>query len=222
MLNASLNLVTDATAEPVTVAEAKTYLRIESDITEHDAMIGSLISSARRIGEAVQHRELAAKTWRLSLDAFPPCSSLRPMYPFPYAERQWIRPYQVAPSALAIPLLDPLVSVDSVTYKTFDGTVVTLVEDTGYIVDSDKHPGVILPPYGASWPGDDLWPSSAVQIEFQAGYTPEQCPAEVKTGILMLVVQGYDSPQPFMDEKFAGELPFSVSALFGSDPIYKF
>lgn len=219
MQNASLNLVTDATVEPVSVAEAKAYLRIESGMTDHDTLIGSLISSARRVAEAVCHREIARKTWRLSLDRFPPFTSMQP-FPLPYVERAFATPWQG--SALAIPLLDPLVSVDTFTYRKSDGSTVTMVANTDYLVDSDKHPGVVVPPYNSSWPGADLWPSSAVKIEFKAGYLPAECPAEVKNGILMLVVQNYDAPEPFMDAKFAGELPFSVSALFGSDALYKF
>lgn len=219
MQNASLNLVADSALvdEPLSVADAKVYLAVDG--TEHDAMIGLLIVAARRVAESVCHRELSVKTWRLSLDSFPPMPAWSPLYPLPYAERQYATSQA---SALAIPLLDPLISVDTFAYKAADGTSVTMVEDTDYIVDADKHPGIVVPPTDGSWPSADLWPSSAVTIEFHAGYTPKACPSEVKQGIAMLVAQWYDARVPFNDEKFKGELPFSVSALLGSDALYKF
>lgn len=61
--------------EPLTVAEAKSYLRVETG--DDDAVIASLIAAARSHVEAITRRALIAQTWRTVLDAWPPDGRLR-------------------------------------------------------------------------------------------------------------------------------------------------
>lgn len=61
--------------EPLTVAEAKSYLRVETD--DDDAVIASLIAAARSHVEAITRRALIAQTWRTVLDGWPPDGRLR-------------------------------------------------------------------------------------------------------------------------------------------------
>lgn len=56
-------------AEPITLAEARTFLRVDHD-TE-DALIGSLITAARATVEALTRRALIDQSWRLIRDAWP-------------------------------------------------------------------------------------------------------------------------------------------------------
>jgi len=55
--------------EPVTLAEAKAFCRIDAD--DDDALVAALIASARLHVEAMTGRALVEQTWRLSLTCAP-------------------------------------------------------------------------------------------------------------------------------------------------------
>jgi uncharacterized phiE125 gp8 family phage protein len=65
----SASLLTPPAAEPWTVAEAKAFLRVETD--DDDALIGSLIAAARSQIEAQARCALLTQTWRIVRDAWP-------------------------------------------------------------------------------------------------------------------------------------------------------
>ncbi|RAI44097.1 head-tail connector protein [Rhodoplanes roseus] len=62
-------LLAGPASEPLTLAEAKAYLRLDHD--DDDALIAALITSARRLVETATRRALIAQTWRLVRDAWP-------------------------------------------------------------------------------------------------------------------------------------------------------
>lgn len=68
-------LLSTPALEPVSVAEAKSYLRVETG--DDDAVIASLIAAARSHVEAMTRRAMIAQTWRTVLDAWPPDGRLR-------------------------------------------------------------------------------------------------------------------------------------------------
>ena len=55
--------------EPVSLAEAKAYLRVEHD--DEDALIANLIEAARGYVEMATKRALIAQTWRFVYNAWP-------------------------------------------------------------------------------------------------------------------------------------------------------
>ena len=62
-------LLTGPAVEPVTLAEAKAYLRVEHD--DDDDVIAALIAGARVHVEAQTRRALITQSWRLVRDAWP-------------------------------------------------------------------------------------------------------------------------------------------------------
>jgi uncharacterized phiE125 gp8 family phage protein len=62
-------LLTPPAAEPITLADAKAYLRVEHD--DDDVVIAALISGARSHVEAHTRCALVTQTWRLVRDAWP-------------------------------------------------------------------------------------------------------------------------------------------------------
>jgi uncharacterized phiE125 gp8 family phage protein len=62
-------LLTAPAIEPVSLDEAKAYLRVET--SDDDDVIGALISGSRIHVEAQTRRALITQSWRITLDAWP-------------------------------------------------------------------------------------------------------------------------------------------------------
>src|SRR6185295_19907165 len=62
-------LLTGPAVEPVTLAEAKLFLRVEHD--DDDDLIAALVAGSRIHVEAQTRRALITQTWRLTRDAWP-------------------------------------------------------------------------------------------------------------------------------------------------------
>ncbi len=74
-------LMTPPAIEPVSLIEAKTWLRIDG--AEEDGLITTLIAAARLMVEAASGRMLIDQGWRLVMDAWPVDGRLRlPLAPF--------------------------------------------------------------------------------------------------------------------------------------------
>src|SRR5690554_1355221 len=133
--------VTQPAEEPVTLNEAKLYLRV--DATDEDALISSLVVSAREHVEGFQGRSLVTQTWRLSLDRFP------------------------RGRVICLPR-PPLRSVENITYVAPDGSQQTL-DASLYNVDVASEPGRVILKEDQAWPEVADVPG-AVQVEYAAGY----------------------------------------------------
>jgi len=109
-----LRLVTAPSAEPVSLATVKTFLRV--DASDEDAMITSLAKAAREHGENLSRRAFITQTWDMTLDAWPIGLRLRVYRP-------------------------PLQSITSVKYLDSDNIEHTW---TDYTVDTRNEPGMII------------------------------------------------------------------------------
>lgn len=69
-------LLNPPASEPLSVADAKSYLRVEHD--DDDAIIAALIASARHHVEALTRTGLLTQTWRLTLDGWPESGRIKP------------------------------------------------------------------------------------------------------------------------------------------------
>jgi uncharacterized phiE125 gp8 family phage protein len=69
-------LLTPPEAEPLSVTDAKEYLRVET--SDDDVLIASLIAAARSHVEALSRCVLLTQTWRLALDGWPPDGCIKP------------------------------------------------------------------------------------------------------------------------------------------------
>jgi uncharacterized phiE125 gp8 family phage protein len=135
-----LKVITAPAVEPVTLAEAKLHLRVETD--DEDALIASLISAARGQCEHMLERAVARQTVTLSVDEFPADGIRLPM--------------------------SPVVQIDSVEYVDADGTTQTMAPGDYYLDDSQS-PNWLLPAYDSDWPSART-EANAVRVTYQVGF----------------------------------------------------
>jgi uncharacterized phiE125 gp8 family phage protein len=170
----SLKLITAPEDEPLTLAEAKAHLRVES--TDDDTLITSLISSAREAVEGHTQRSLMLQTWELALPAFPTvCRADASLYLF----------------AIQIPK-GPLSSITSVKYVDESGVLQTM-DEADYQPDDHSEPPQLVPAYGTTWPATRAQPN-AVLIRYVAGYAEaENVPAQIKAWMKLRIATLYEN-----------------------------
>lgn len=176
--------VTDATVEPLTLADAKAHLRETLMDANNDAYITALIKVARTEAENRLQRTLLETTWLLTLDCFPSVIALS-------------RP--------------PLASVDWVKYLDAAGVLQTL-SPSAYAARTTETPGQIVRAYGASWPTTQAQPG-AVQVQYKAGYgtTADKVPVPIVQWIKLALTDLYEnrgrsSDRPLLAQDFADGL----------------
>jgi len=74
-----LSCVVEPASEPLTLSETKTYLKVLN--SSDDALITSLITTARKAAESFLHSSLITQSWKLSYDKYAPSCVLLPMGP---------------------------------------------------------------------------------------------------------------------------------------------
>lgn len=169
----SLNQSTAPTAEPVTLAEAKSHLRIEHDA--EDVTIQAYVQAAREEVETYLNRQLMTATWDLYLDAFP-----------------------IGRSPLLLPK-NPVQSVTSITYTDPDSGAQTF-SSASYSSDVYSEPARIVLKDTAQWP-EVLSVPNVVKVRFVAGYTSAYLvPAKIKAAILLILSRLWErSPDGMSD-----------------------
>lgn len=194
-----MSLVAAPAVEPVTLAEAKSHLRV--DITDEDSLITNLIVAARRLIESLTDLKLINQTWKLVRDDYPDDDELK------------------------IPV-GPLSSVVSIKTTDGDGNEETF-SSSEYIVDADSLLGRIVLKDGSDWPSPDagLQEINAVEVTFVAGHGTEasDVPEELKLAVKMLVGHWYENREATViggrvaDVK---DLPMGVRALISSYKLF--
>lgn len=146
----TIQVVTAAAYQPVTLAEARAWCRIEDDVTENDGVITQLLKTMTAFAENLTGRAFIERTLRLYLPAWPVvCTSA----------------YRGTAIVLPQP---PLVAVDSITYLDEDGVEQTL-GTTLYDVHSWREPALVVPAWDETWPSHRGVPD-AIRVNYRAGY----------------------------------------------------
>lgn len=184
----ALSLVTPPALEPVTLADAKRQLRIEHDAD--DALITTLIQSAREHAETFTRRAFLLQTWDLKLDGFPS-------------------------SVIELPIA-PVTSVTSITYVDLHGLTQTW-DSSQYRTDLPSGPkaqrGRITLASGCLYPStDDV--TNAVTVRFVAGYgsVAATVPTSLMLGMLQLITHWYEN-RSSVDAGVFVPVPYTVDAL---------
>lgn len=145
----ALERLTSPSFEPVSLLEARRWLRLEDADTANTPVLNVLIKAVREEAENLTHRAFVSRQYRLNLGAYPADSwyGWRIELPFP-----------------------PLISVDAFKYIDTDGVLQTL-STTLYETHDEVEPAFIIPAYQQVWPATRSRPDG-VQITFTAGYAP--------------------------------------------------
>jgi uncharacterized phiE125 gp8 family phage protein len=163
-----LKLVTAPAVEPVSLAEAKTHLRL--DTATDDAYVSALITAARERVELFLRRALIAQAYEYAVDDFPGYDR-----------------------AIDLPR-PPLRSVEWIRYVDTAGAVQTLDPDI-YMVDaSSNEMGRIARAWNRSWPFT-RYTINAVTVRFTAGYgeEPGNVPQAIRHAILIETANLYEN-----------------------------
>lgn len=163
----SITLVTPPACEPISLADAKSYLRVDGTADDND--IAGMIVSARRTVESITRRALIRQEWLVKRDGFPGFHPLYASHGYP---------------AILLPK-PPLLAIVSFQYVDTSGNLQTLDLQTDYGrstelfygyelgMGSETQPARLTPPYARPWP-----PARMVQenvlIDFWAGYCDAQ------------------------------------------------
>lgn len=151
-----LTLINESSTEPVSLAEAKTHLKMD-DIDADDDYITALIPAARAAAERETNRELIERTWDFKMAAFPV-------------------------DEFALPKA-PVASVTSIKYIDGDGVEQT-VADSVYSVHADSTSPFVYLKYDNTWPSPREQ-MDAVTVRFVTGYSEIPDPIKVAIKLII-------------------------------------
>ena len=191
----SLTRQTGPAVEPVTVAEAKAHLRV--DTSDDDTYIGTLITAGREWCEQYLDRTLVNTQWVMRFDSFPPDGTHDIELPRP--------PIATAGTTTAVALTFTYENGTTATYST-----------ASYRVDRNSTPGAVKTLYGQTWP-PHLMDDNAVSVTWWAGYgaAGSSVPAAIRHAILMIVGILYEK-RAAAESGSLNEVPFGVKSLLDS------
>lgn len=162
----NFSVYTQPSNEPVTLAEAKEYMRVEVD--DDDALIAALITAARRQAEEYTRRAFVTQV----LDVWYDRDEL-------FEHGEFVE--------LPRPPVASITSIES--YDSED--VETTMPAASYRLSSSVEGRIVLTGAG-EWPSD-LREHDCLTVRYTAGYgTPADVPEDIKTAIKAMVLAAYE------------------------------
>jgi len=159
---------------PVSLAEAKLYLRATSDASEDD-LITSLIVSATRLFEHETGITVASQTRELTLDNFPGAIKLE----FP-----------------------PVQSIASIKYDDAEGVEQTLSSLDYKLDNASEKRGWVVPVVGKTWPDTYERAINTVRVRYVSGWAYAAIvPDEIKLWIKAHVATWYENRSADMPQQ---------------------
>jgi uncharacterized phiE125 gp8 family phage protein len=181
-----LRLKTAPTLTPVSLAEAKTHLRIDSSFTADDDYITTLINVATSAAENYTNLAIMEQSWYLDIDSFPDY-------------------FNLLKGTLRV------LTINSITYSDADNASQTLAS-ANYFADGSIKPARIYFAPDATIPSTYDKPN-AVSVDFTLGFTAaSQVPAPIKQAVLLMVGTYYETRQTVSDRTYK-EIPQSAEYL---------
>lgn len=180
-------LKTAPATTPISVSDAKTYLRIDNNI--EDGMLELLIKSAVEKLESYTDLKFITQTWEVYLDAFPNSKN----------EAWWdgtkegaINDLISQSSQIVLPI-GPGISLDE--FETFGDDGVPVVSNVSDFIFDDVGPRCSVSlKQGGLWPLTILRASNGIRFEITCGFgSAVNVPNTIKMAILTLVAYMYEN-----------------------------
>jgi uncharacterized phiE125 gp8 family phage protein len=191
------SIVTAPAALPVSVAEAKTHMRVTG--TADDTIIALYLNAAIALAEQYLQRKLITQTWKMYLDLWPSIINVH---------------------------FGDLQSVTHVKYFDIDDTEATY-SSASYYVDTVSIPGRILRKSGYAWPSVALRVDNPIEIQFITGYGDDSTdvPDDIRSAVLMLTAHFYENREMFLVSSMSAvtveAIPWSVEALLSPHRVWR-
>jgi uncharacterized phiE125 gp8 family phage protein len=191
----ALTLVSGPAAEPVTAAEMRTHLRL--DTTDEDTYLGLLITAARERLVEITARPFVYETYEERLTEFPTGTNR-------------IRLSRA-----------PVVSVTSVTYQDSTAATNTFSADD-YHVETAPEPGSVTLKYQKTWPTTTLETGHPVTVTYRAGYASAAASVPERRRLMLkaLVAHWYAHREPVLTGTIQTKLPDHMQALILADRLW--
>jgi hypothetical protein len=175
-------LITAPATEPVTLAEVKAWLRI--DTTDEDTILTPLIAGARQVAEKFLRTALITQTWEYTLDLTAQNIDIgEGFYDLPITEV-----YGYFPRVIELPY-QPVQSITHVKYYDLDNTLTTF-DSANYTLDVAG--SRFLLDRDATYP--TMRPNASIVIRYVAGYgTASDVPYAIKIAIMGYIQNIYES-----------------------------
>jgi uncharacterized phiE125 gp8 family phage protein len=177
-------LLVPPAAEPITLAEAKAYLRVEHG--DDDTVIAALIAAARSHVEAATRRALITQSWRLVLHRWPVGGRI-PVTPVPLQQLLAARIHRA------------------------DGTS-QAIDAAAFTLDRAAAPAILgFAPGSMPAPGRDL---AGIEIDVEVGYggAGTDVPEPLRQAMRLLIAHWYEN-RGLVAGDAGAVLPAGVAAL---------
>jgi uncharacterized phiE125 gp8 family phage protein len=185
-------LLTPPAAEPITLAEAKAYLRVAID--DDDDVIAALVAGARVHVESQTRRALITQSWRIVRDAWPDDGRLA-----------------------ILPV--PFVSIAAARVHHEDGTTQS-IDVSAFTADTASAPAIVsFAPWSLPLPRRA---AGGVELDITAGYgdAGSAVPEALRQAIRLLVAHWYENRGLIAIGHEVAVMPVSVAALISSFRVY--
>jgi uncharacterized phiE125 gp8 family phage protein len=181
----SLVMTVPPAVEPVTVADAKSHMRIDG--SDEDVLIASLLLTSRLHIEVALSLALITQSWTLTLDRWP------------------------SGREVELPLA-PLRSIDEVRVKNAEG-ISNVATPEGYLVDLASRPARLV--WNNSVPPAPKVRANGIEIDMTVGFgaTGDSVPAPLKHAILMLTAHWYEHRDPGEIGSEGARIPDAISSV---------
>jgi uncharacterized phiE125 gp8 family phage protein len=172
------------TFEPVTLAQAKLWCKVEDDQTEEEAVLLMLIKAMREYAENLTGRHFVERTMEMALPYFPP---------------------SVCPIELPFP---PCQGLQYITYIDTDGVQQRIEgSPTQWQEDYISEPARIVPLYMEAWP-QTRRVLNAVRLVYVSGYSSmDAIPKSLKLWMNARLLSLFDQRSQIITGTIVNELP---------------